>query len=179
MSDSFIIRTEGLEPFERQLAQLLAAMGDLTPLMDDIGQYGVTSTVERFDDGVDPQGTPWLPSRRAKATGGKTLVDKAHLRNSIGFRALRDQVEWGTNLKYARRHNQGFTGTENVGAHSRKISQAFGQKLREPIDVVVPAFTRKANTPKRQFLGLSIADVQEIEALTQDFIRDASPEVEP
>jgi phage gpG-like protein len=177
MSDSFIIRTEGLEPFERQLAQLLAATGNLTPLMDSIGNYGVFSTKDRFDEGVDPQGQPWLPSARAKATGGKTLMDKRHLRNLMGYVAGRDQVEWGTNLKYARRHNQGFTGTENVAQHTRKMSQAFGQKLREPIEVVVAAFTRKANTPKRQFLGLSIADRAEIAALTEDFIRDAAPEV--
>ncbi len=178
MADSFIIRSTGQAAIERTLAHLLAAMGDLTPLMDDIGQYGVTSTIDRFDEGVDPAGVPWIPSARAVAEGGKTLIDNAHLRNSMTHKADRDQVAWGTNIKYARRHNQGFTGTETVGSFKRTKSQVFGQKLREPIEVVIPSFTRKANTPKRQFLGLSIADVAEIEALTEDYIRDAAPEVD-
>lgn len=178
MADSFQIRAEGLAPFERQLALLLAAMGDLTPLMDEIGQYGVTSTIDRFDEGVDPQGTPWIPSLRAAETGGKTLVDKALLRNSMTHRAGRDQVEWGTNVKYAARHNQGFSGTETVSQHMRTMREAFGQRLSQPIDVVIPSFQRNANTPKRQFLGLSTIDIAEIEAIGTDYLRDAVPGIE-
>ncbi|MBU1002788.1 MAG: phage virion morphogenesis protein [Proteobacteria bacterium] len=74
--------------------QLLAA---------EIGEALVSSTRDRFDDGVAPDGTPWEPTQR----GGQILVDKGPLRNSIGYEASPAMVVWGSGLVYARPHQKG------------------------------------------------------------------------
>lgn len=74
---------------------------------NQIGQILVTSTVDRFERGVGPDGVPWRPSARASREGGVTLVDTARLRGSIAHRASADGVEVGTNVVYAAIHQFG------------------------------------------------------------------------
>jgi len=138
-----------------------------------------TSTMERFEDEQAPDGSKWLPSLRAAAEGGKTLTLSARLKLSIRPIVGTDQIEIGTNTVYARRHQEGFNGTEQVGAHSRTMTSAFGRRLRSPIEVAIPSFTRKGSTPKREFLGLSIDDREELSAQTIDYLEEVAPEIEP
>lgn len=65
---------------ENMLAQL--SLFDRRALANEVGEILVSSTVQRFRDGVDPDGNPWIPSERALREGGKTLVDRGHLRDS-------------------------------------------------------------------------------------------------
>lgn len=82
---------------------------------------------------------------------------------SVTHRASPTQVEVGTNVIYARRHQDGFHGTEQVAKHERVIQEAFGVRLLSPKEVTVGTFTRKANTPARPFLGMSPEAAAEIE----------------
>lgn len=170
MADAFRLRAEGLDAIERRLAYILSRLGNLKPLMEDIGTQLETSTDDNFDAERSPAGVPWKKSARAIAQGGKTLTDTRRLRLSITSLATAASVEVGSNVVYARRHNQGFDGTDQIPAHRRVLTQVFGVKLAAPKTVSVKAFSRKGNTPQRQFLGLGPHDAGDIEALAAAYL---------
>lgn len=73
-----------------------------------------------------------------------------------------------TAVKYFPRHEFGFSGTENVKAHTRKITRRNGKIVRNstkqkktPLlvtSVQVKAHTRKVNTPERRMLRTGLAE---------------------
>lgn len=185
MADSISLRVEGQSELETFLARLLGKLGDLTPLMQDIGAQLETSTADNFDAESSPAGVPWPKSNRVKRTAvgkagplptvtGKTLQLTRRLRLSITSIASASSIEVGSNVVYARRHNQGWSGTEQIASHKRVMHEVFGVKLDNPITVTVKAHSRKANTPRRQFLGLGPHDVGDIEALATTYL-DVEP----
>jgi phage gpG-like protein len=98
-----------------------------------------------------------------KLSGQVLKVRTGTLRRSINRRVTMSdtsiQASVGTNVKYARIHEYGFTGPEQVKAHLRKITMAFGKPLKEPRTVNVRAFTRQMNLPERSFLRSALADM--------------------
>lgn len=178
MAVDYSIRVEGQDEIERALAGLVKQFGNLQPLMERFGIVLETSTIERFDTETDPTGHKWLPSLRVRHSGGKTLTLSGRMRQSIRSIAHRSQVEIGTNVKYARAHQEGFDGDVTVAAHTRRMTQVFGRKLASPIDAVIPSFKRHMKMPKRAFLGLSSDDREELAAQVTDYVAEVAPEVE-
>lgn len=86
-----------------RLARAATVIGNLLPLMEEIGASLETSTRMRFERGAGPDGGAWRPSRR----GGKTLVDTGRLLASMTHNASRDHVEVGSNVIYAAIHQFG------------------------------------------------------------------------
>lgn len=168
--DSFSLRVEGQDDIERKLAVLHGRLGDLTPLMDIIGMVLEVDAQDNFEGEHSPAGVPWLKSQRAKETGGKTLQDSRRLFLSLTHRSGATFAEVGTNVIYARRHNQGWSGTEKVASHKRVMQSVFGVKLADPITVTVKAHSRKANTPKREFLGMSAGAREDIFGHVADYL---------
>ena len=114
-------------------------------LLAEVGEALVSGAIQRFQDSEDPEGTPWKPSKRARATGGKTLVDKAYLRNNIGAVTTADSVHVGSNLAYSRIHQLGGkTGRGHV--------------------VTLTA---------RPYLGFSKDDKEEMRAIMRDYLRNS------
>lgn len=175
---SLSLRVAGSAAIDARLAALAAANGDLSDLMDGIGLYLESSTIERFDTETDPDGKPWEKSQRAKDEGGKTLTDTARGKTSITHRFSPTDIEVGTNVIYMRPHQLGMDETVSVGAHTRTINQAFGRPLPGGLTVQVGAFDRQMKMPKRSFLGVSAEDEAEILALAEDHERDAVPEID-
>tara|TARA_R110001592_G_scaffold104697_1_gene294544 strand:- start:50330 stop:50776 length:447 start_codon:yes stop_codon:yes gene_type:complete len=103
------LKTEvkNLEAIDDAVAAMIAAAGDLTPVMDDIGASLVVSTQYRFEIGQGPDGVDWTASKRVEALGGQTLVDKTHLFSSMTHEPASDQVAVGSNMVYAAIHNFG------------------------------------------------------------------------
>lgn len=164
--DAFRVDMAHAAEVEASLAALAARFGDMTDLMDIIGMEVEVDIEENFEGEHSPAGVPWPPSNRVRKTAvgkagplpgvtGKTLTKTRRLRGSITHKATASSVEVGTNVIYAARHNQGFSGTEQVGSHRRIMRQVFGVKLKTPIEVTVGAHSRQANTPQREFLGIS------------------------
>lgn len=83
------------------LGRFVAAAKDLREPFDVIGAKLVASTQYRFERQTGPDGERWEPSQRALATGGVTLTDKGHLRDSFTYQAGRDRVVEGSALVYA------------------------------------------------------------------------------
>ena len=140
------IKIESVQ-MEAVLNELAARMGDLTPVMQTIGEIIVEQTDTAFETGVAPDGKAWPASGRALATGGQTLIDTAVLRNSITVQATENQVEVGTNVLYAAIHQLG--GKAGRG--------------------------KKAIIPSRPFLpDQDSLDWLEVKATLQDFLQGAS-----
>ena len=118
---------------------------DTRLLFDEIGNHLVSSVTQRFKDGVDPDGNPWKPSERAKREGGKTLVDRAHLRDSNTYQVFLDGsgVEAGSDMVYAAIHQ-------------------FGGKTGRNHATTLVA---------RPFLGINADDEDEIEGIVDNFYR--------
>lgn len=165
---SLSARVAGSEAIDARLAALAAANGDLTPLMETLGLYLESSTIERFDTETAPDGGSWAPSRRAREQGGKTLTDSARLKSSITNRASATDAEVGTNVIYAGIHQFGGTIRPKSGEFLT-FALPGGLGFRRVREVTMPA---------RPFLGFSLEDEEEILALVEDYERDAVPEIE-
>jgi phage gpG-like protein len=143
---------EVLDHVVADLDVLVDRFDDLTPLMEAIGQYGVTSTKDRFNTNIDPSGDPWAPSERSELTGGKIQVERGHLRDSMSYNVLGETgVEWGSNLIYA--------AQRQFGGSIRAVNAPFlrwqgpGGDWHSALEVF---------QPPRPFLGISLEDEDEI-----------------
>lgn len=100
-----------------------------------------------------------------KLSGQVLKVKTGRLRRSINQRVDNDANEGpvgtvGTNVSYARPHELGFSGDVQIRQHLRKIKEAWGKPLEEPIEIVVRAHTRRVDLPARSFLASALADIQ-------------------
>lgn len=151
--DDFRISAEGVSAAEEQLGRLLERTGDLTPLMETLGEVLVQGTRRRFESGVAPDGTPWAPSIRVQKEGGKTLMLERRLRNSVQSLASATQVEVGSDLIYAGVHQLGAT-IRPVNAKALRFELPGGLGVVSVSQVVIPA---------RPYLGISANDEASIE----------------
>jgi phage virion morphogenesis protein len=159
------------------LNRLLETGADMTPAMRDIGEYLVTSTRQRFQDGVAPDGTPWAPNSATtfdlligglgksnfgksgrlnkrgagRVAGKKPLIGETkQLSTKIFPRATAHSVEVGSPLEYA--------ATQQFGA--KKHSFTGGK-------------TPWGDIPARPFLGLSDDDQRAVLDILQEHLEGA------
>ncbi len=159
------VSTEGGRQIETRLAKLIDAFDDLEPLLEGMGLYLESTTIERFETSTAPDGTAWKPSLRVRLEGGKTLVKSGSsgLRGSITSRASSRSVEVGTNKIYAGIHQfGGIIRPKNAKFLAFGLPGGLG--LRRVKEVEMPA---------RPFLGLSTEDESELFAQVADYSRAA------
>jgi phage virion morphogenesis protein len=144
------------------LRRLTSVARNPRPALVAIGRYGKTSTQLRFRTQLDPQGRPWLRSKRAKEQSGQTLRDSNRLFRSITWSAGSDYAEWGTNVVYAPAHNFGVRKMISIPAHRRHMSGTSKSGRAWAKAVPVKAHRRMMFLPQRQFIGFSAADRAEI-----------------
>ncbi len=144
------------------LTRLGAQMGNLTPVMEQIGEYLVMSTKERFEKGTSPEGAKWAPksaatlaqygARKSNRVDTRPLFGPSGMLSSqISHEAGPDSLEVGSNLIYA--------AVQQFGAGKGQ----FGNMTNgSPIPW--------GNIPARPFLGISPEDETNILALIADFI---------
>ena len=148
---------------QARLNALADALDDLSPAMAAIAGHLESSTRQRFEAQRGPNGTAWIPSRRALEDGGRTLVDKGDLLGSIrgtsgdDFAAVGSEASAGA-AAYAAIHQFGGRITPTVG--KKALNTPFGPRAA----VVIPA---------RPFLGLDTEDIDEIDLIVTDFLGDA------
>ena len=159
------VNASDLPKAEAIIGQLLERGSDLSPLMSRIGQYGESSTIQRFDDETAPDGSKWPQSIRARVEGGKTLTDSARLKMSITHRSDSSSAEWGTNVIYAAVHQSGAT-IRPVSAKALSFRLPGNLRFVSVKEVVIPA---------RPFIGLSAEDEEEIVALGEDYFAEVFP----
>lgn len=130
-----------LKTIQSRLNTLSHLTDNLRPGLNEIGDYLVSETTQRFRDSKSPQGENWKNVKR----GGKPLVDHGHLRDSIHYQATNDSVEIGSNLVYAAIHQLG-----GQAGRGRKVTIAarpfLGVNLadeREIGDILVKHISRQ------------------------------------
>jgi len=96
-----------------------------------IGQLAVRSIQRNFDACGRPE--RWQGSIRAKMKGGKTLTLSAKLRNSIVAKVQGDIIRIGSNLRYAKIHQEGGVITPK-SAKMLAIPLTAIAKVQEPKD---------------------------------------------
>lgn len=106
-----------------------------------------SSAKSRFDTGVGPDGETWKPSLRALTEGGKTLLDRGFLRDSIHSTTDPAGLEVGTAHVSARIHQ--FGGEIVAKGGGRLAFTLSDGSFRTPQKVTMPA---------RPFIGLSADD---------------------
>lgn len=135
---------------------LQAAQGQLRamePIYEDIGEYLVPATKDRFRTGIGPDGIAWAPKQpatieRYRQAGDGNLIrpligPSRRLGNEIHYAVSNIGVEVGSNLEYA--------GTMQAGA----AKGAFGaDRHGRPIPW--------GPIPARAWLGISDANEREI-----------------
>ena len=92
-----------LNVIQSQLYTLANITDNLKPVLNEIGDYLVSETTQRFKDSTAPDDTQWQEVKR----GGQPLVNHGHLRDSITYDADNDSVEISSNLVYAAIHQLG------------------------------------------------------------------------
>lgn len=148
------------------LAELEANVTDWTPAMEQIGEYLVMSTKERFKAGESPEGAKWAPkSPTTLARYGARKSNRVDVRPLFGpSGALSSQifhetapthVSVGSNLIYAAVHQFG-AGKGAFGSMANGSPIPWG------------------NIPARPFLGLSLEDETNILALVVDYLTPAT-----
>ena len=113
-----------------------------------------------------------------KLTGQALNVRSGRLRRSINMRidgadTAKVSGAVGTNLRYGRAHEYGFSGTVSVKESMRMVKQAFGRSIT-PTQVTVRAHSMKMNLPERSFLRSALAEMgPEIEAELRSGVQEA------
>ncbi|SOC41576.1 phage virion morphogenesis protein [Rhizobium subbaraonis] len=159
--------TIDLDEVNDALARLLAAAGDITPALKNIGEYEAKATRRRFIDERDPDGKTWAalnPLYAKTKKGPGILRGQTRSLSQIVWQLAGDGVEIGSNEVYARIHNEGGTIVPKNAA--ALVFSMGGQTFK----------VKSVTMPRRQFLGFSDEDVTEILAIVQDhFLAAISP----
>ncbi len=163
--------------------RLTEKVADMTPLMETIGEVGVTSIMRNFQAGGRPD--RWTPSQRVQKKGGKTLIKSGRLMHSLmHFQAGPLSVTWGTNVSYAAAHQFGSKKSffVEVKEHMRR---AHGRDIRaagKPLGKLLAAGQahvnmhrrmQHMNLPKRPFLMIQDDDWPVIKANAENYLLEA------
>ncbi|PKP85827.1 MAG: phage virion morphogenesis protein [Alphaproteobacteria bacterium HGW-Alphaproteobacteria-2] len=150
---------------QASLVRLGALLGNLTPVMQDLGEFLVASTKDRFPAGTAPDGTPWAPKSPTTLEAYRRRGDPADPRPLFGptgslsrgifAQADAGSVEWGSAMIYARVMQEG-AARGAFGATSRGAPIPWG------------------DIPARPFLGLSDDDESALIAIVEEWLDRAA-----
>ena len=132
-------------------SQLVGRTSDFSSITRQIAQDFMTQTALNFraQSGPDSSGTaqPWVQSKRARLTGGQTLIDHEILKNSIFPRSDSFSATVGGGVEYAAIHQ--FGGNAGRGRKTKLPARPFlpfgganGEALQvEALEQVVETIT--------------------------------------
>lgn len=148
----------------QHLDRTRAALSDMTPVYQDIGEYMIKATRDRFPAGTAPDGTKWRA--KSPATIARYLRDKdgnrpnpligpsGRLGKEIASTVTKNSAEIGSNLEYS--------AVMQFGAGKG----AFGTSARgRPIPW--------GDIPARPWLGISTADEAVIIDIVDEHLEEA------
>ena len=159
-------------------ASLQAALIDMSPAMDEIGQTMVLSTKARMQQGISPDGTPFAPrsavtlaryAAEGRKYGPKPLWLTRTMQQNIAHAAMPDSVSWGSNAIQA--------AVMHFGAEQGEFGAAIGRtkpsgKRPKSQDYFTPL--PWGNIPARPFVGVSEQDRVDITAIIGEWLERAA-----
>lgn len=136
-------KIEGLAEVKAKLREAALYIKNDAP--DVIGQLAVNHFKKSFENEgfTDKKLSKWAPRAKEPKLARKVLVGQGngdHLADSIDYTTVGTSVIIQTDKAYAEAHNEGYTGTQNVPAHTRRGNP-------------VKAHSRNMKLPQRQFIG--------------------------
>ena len=155
-------RFDGTAAIEH-LSGLVDAINDPSPLLAELGEYGLRSTRARFKTQTAPDGTAWAAlqpwyQKEKRRTKNRILTLNGYLRGQMTWQLVGDRtVEIGSNLPYAAVHQFGAT----IKPRAAKVLMFRGHVAKS---VTIPA---------RPYLGLSDEDRREIAERTLEWLSRA------
>lgn len=149
-------------PVDALLRLLKGRLADTRPAFVEIGQELEAISMEAFRRAADPEsGRPWEQSRRAKEEFGQTLIDTGRLRGSVTSRARHLEAVVGSNVAYARIHQEGGKTPPRVIRPKNKKA-LFWPGARHPVrQVRHPGSVM----PARPYMGIGPGDWDEISGI--------------
>jgi phage virion morphogenesis protein len=163
---------------QASLAKLRERLANTRPLMREIGDIMVASTIENFEKSGRPK---WAPSRAAEARQGKTLINKgfnAGLEGSIHKAYGNNYAIAGTNKRYAAIHQFGgpmkHPARKGVITHFKKHgnSQRFAKSGDADYGMKLNHKAYTYNMTPRPFLKLQPEDLVEINNAAVKYLRE-------
>ena len=161
------------DEFPEGLARLAAALTDMTPLMQDLGELMVRSTEQNFATGTDPEGNAWAPrkpstlaayAKRGDTPGPRPLIGPSKsLSTTISHAATATSVEWGSNMIYA--------AVMQLGAAQGEFGARIGKdKNGRDFFMTIPW----GDIPARPFLGVGPTDRENILETITEYLATAA-----
>ena len=149
----------------RALNRLAEGLSDLSEMMQEVAEFLVTSTKDRFAEGKAPDGTPWAPKSQTTLDAYAARGDRTDPRPLFGPSGLLsqtifaettpDSVRWGSPMIYS--------AVMQFGAEQG----AFGNMANgSPIPW--------GTIPARPFIGLSEADREGLIAIAEEYLEALS-----
>lgn len=130
------------------LTRAAASGRNLTPMLKNMGEELLNSTLERFDKSLAPDGSAWAPNSPvtlARKRGSQPLVGETGL--------LSTEIDYqvsGHELVLA--SNKGYAAMQQFGGTRSRFGHLWG------------------DIPARPFLGLSTADEQALLEIAEDYL---------
>jgi Phage virion morphogenesis family len=158
----YTVETEGLAEVVSAIQRLGLGPSDTLPWRKNLGEEAILNVADRFATGTAPDGSRWPESGRVKAGGGQTLLNLAHLRDSVHYTPTGGDLEISSNNISADVHDKGKTILPKKGEFL--VFMGSDGKL---------VFTRAVHMPKRTFMpeyNDGDADSQSIDSSFEAFI---------
>lgn len=164
--------------YEAAIQKLVEGIENRTPLMRQIAGIMADAVEENFAQEGRPAWLGWSPDYARRRAGGRILQDSGRLASSIGQYSDNDSAVVGTNVKYARIHQEG--GEINIPARSQQayyrqrkdgsVGNRFVRKSHSNFSQyhTLPAY--KIKIPARPFLQLDGGDELRITRTVEDYL---------
>jgi phage gpG-like protein len=105
---AIIFQIDGKREVRDFLGGAIARMRNTLPARKFVGEEMLLRTQRRLSGGVDVNGRPFKPSRRAEMFGGQTLFDRGTLAASANYDTPGTDLELFSSDKRARVHQEGL-----------------------------------------------------------------------
>jgi len=177
MADSLIeVHVEDADELLEGVADRAA---NTEPLMETLSAILLTGVQDNFRRQEGPGGDPWQKlaqrtkdeRRKEGKWPGPILQRDRVLLNSLQAFNEKDVAGVSTNVPYAAAHNFGVDDVVQVSAHTRTITQVFGQPLEEPQEVEVSAHKRHMQIQQREFMYASENTRTDLRSQTKRWLR--------
>lgn len=172
--------TYNVTDFENALGELIKKLEHREPLMRELAAAMGDAVEENFKNQGRPEWMGWKSNAYwAKRRGGKILQRSGRLASSISQQSSNDEALVGTNVVYARIHQEG--GSINIPArsqrayyHQRKdgsLNNRFARKSKANYSEwnTIPGYQIKM--PARPFLHLTESDVDGMEETAKTYLQ--------
>ncbi len=135
------------------LGRMLRLLTEPRPALEEIGEYLIVSTRDRFPKGVAPSGEPWAPNTPF------TLARKKDARPLFGEsgKLAREILKYVQDASVEVGSNEVYASTQQFGA------EAFAFQGIAPW----------GDVPARPFLGLSVEDAEAVLDIVQEHLEPA------